>query len=384
MGERFVTIERRIVESHRQIEEQAARLLARRDSGAWSPADQAELERWMGETTAHRVAVLRLEAAWDEARRLKAVAAGLRPGTVPPPGAWRQTPFFDHGNGRVRRLLTSGIFGKRRTGDPGGRRRVHALAAAAAILLAMIGACFILVTAVSDRGRYTTSVGQVASVRLPDGSTMTLNTDSEARVRYSRGERRVDLARGEAFFDDIRDPRRPFVVYVDDKRVVAVGTAFSVSMDHHDIRVVVIQGQVRFQDSKPASTPMVHGVPAPHAGGMESPPTQFTDVLLHADTIARAAGGDLLVQNISTTQAEQVLSWRKGYLTFHETTLADAIDQLNRYNRHKIVIADPAAGAIRISGTFRPTDYEAFVHLLQEAYSIPAATSQDQTRLGKK
>lgn len=372
------------MESHRQIEEHAARFLAKRDSGGWSQADQAQLEAWMDETTAHRVAVLRLEAAWDEARRLKAVAAGLRPGTVPLPGAWRQTPFFSHGNRRVRNLLTSVGFRKWRTGDPDRRWRARALPAAAAILLAMIGGCFILVTVVFDRGRYATSVGQVASVRLPDGSTMTLNTDSEARIRYSRAERRVDLARGEAFFDDIRDPRRPFVVYAGDKRVMAVGTAFSVSKDSHDIRVVVIQGQVRFQDSSPVSTLAAHGESVPHAGGIESPPAQSTDVLLNAYTIARAAGGDLLVQNISTTQAEQALSWRKGYLTFHDTTLAEAIDQLNRYNRHKIIIADPTVAAIRISGTFRPTDHEAFVHLLQEAYSIRAATTEEETRLGKK
>jgi transmembrane sensor len=372
------------VESHRQIEEHAARLLAKRDSGSWGQADQAQLESWMGQTTAHRVAVLRLEAAWDEARRLKAVAAGLRPGTVPPPGAWRQTPFFGHGNRRVRRLLTSVSFRKWPAGDRRRRWRMRALPAVAAILLAMIGGSFILATAALDRGRYTTSIGQVASVRLPDGSTMTLNTDSEARIKYSRAERRVDLARGEAFFDDIKDPRRPFVVYAGDKRVVAVGTAFAVSMDNHDIRVVVIQGRVRFQDSKTAATPTAHGEPAPRAGGMESPPAQSTDVLLNADTIARAAGGDLLVQNISITQAEQVLSWRKGFLTFHDTTLVDAIEQLNRYNRHKIIIADPTVAVIRISGTFRPTDYEAFVHLLQEAYSIRAATTEDQTRLGKK
>lgn len=368
------------MESHRQIEEHAARLLAKRDSGAWSGADQAQLESWMGESTAHRVAVLRLEAAWDEARRLKAVAAGLRPGTVPPPGAWRQTPFFGHGKGSVGRLLTSVGLGAR---DPERRWRVRALPVAAAILLAAIGSCFILVMATLDRGRYTTSVGQVASVRLPDGSTMTLNTDSEARIRYSRTERRVDLARGEAFFDDIRDPRRPFVVYAGDKRVVAVGTAFSVSMDNRDIRVVVIQGQVRFQDSKPP-TPTARGESTPRAGGMEAPLAQSTNVLLNADTIARAAGSDLLVQNISTTQAEQVLSWRKGYLTFDDTTLADAIDQFNRYNKHKIFIADPAAAAIRISGTFRPTDYEAFVHLLQDGYSIRAATIEGQTRLEKQ
>lgn len=373
------------MESHRQIEEQAARLLAKRDSGAWSDSDQAQLESWMGEATAHRVAILRLEAAWDGARRLKAVAAGLRPGTVPPRGAWLQTPFFDVGNEAVGRLPTSA---GRRTwwhGRPIRRWETRKFAAAAAIPLVLIGGYFIFKTSVLDRGRYTTAVGQVASVSLPDGSTMTLNTASEVRLRYSRTERRVDLARGEAFFDDVKDPHRPFVVYVGDKRVVAVGTAFSVGRDNDDIRVVVIQGEVRFEQSKAGPAPTARGPGEPALSGTHGEPThaELADVLLNPGSVARATSGDLLVQKMSLAQAEQALSWRSGYLTFHDTTLADAIEQLNRYNSHKIVITDSAVAAIRISGTFRPTDYEAFVHLLEKAYSIRAATTEEQTSLGK-
>lgn len=83
------------MESHRQIEDQAAEYLAKRDSGEWTDADQVELEHWMAESTAHRVALLRLEGVWDEARRLKALTAGLQRGAVPPPGHWQQSPFFD-------------------------------------------------------------------------------------------------------------------------------------------------------------------------------------------------------------------------------------------------------------------------------------------------
>jgi transmembrane sensor len=55
-----------------QIEEIAASWLARRDGGEWTEADQAELEAWLGASTAHRVAYIRLEVAWEQARRLKA------------------------------------------------------------------------------------------------------------------------------------------------------------------------------------------------------------------------------------------------------------------------------------------------------------------------
>ena len=61
----------------KQIETTASEWLARRDSGNWSEADQSSLNDWLRASTAHRVAYLRLEAAWAEAGRLKALGAGV-------------------------------------------------------------------------------------------------------------------------------------------------------------------------------------------------------------------------------------------------------------------------------------------------------------------
>lgn len=67
------------------IERSAAGWLARRDRGC---ADPAALEAWLAADTAHRVAYLRLRAAWDEAGRLQALGAGLRGDGPPPRGHW--------------------------------------------------------------------------------------------------------------------------------------------------------------------------------------------------------------------------------------------------------------------------------------------------------
>src|SRR5690606_7372246 len=79
-----------------RIERAAAAWLARRDAGGWAARDQAELEDWLAASTAHRVAWLRLQAAWRESGRLKALGAGLPAGRVPAPGRWaaaaRQVP----------------------------------------------------------------------------------------------------------------------------------------------------------------------------------------------------------------------------------------------------------------------------------------------------
>src|SRR6185312_10902321 len=102
---------------------------------------------------------------------------------------------------------------------------------------------------------------------------------------------------------------------------------------------------------------------------------------LPAGTIAQATDENVLFEEQSMPAAEDALTWRMGYLTFHETTLADAVEELNRYNTHRIVIEDPKVAGIRISGTFRPTNYEAFVRLLREGFSIKATDKGKETTL---
>ena len=63
--------------SSRQIELAASAWLARRDRGDWSAQSQAQLDAWLRESTAHRVAFLRLEAAWRRSDRLKALGFTL-------------------------------------------------------------------------------------------------------------------------------------------------------------------------------------------------------------------------------------------------------------------------------------------------------------------
>ncbi|MFT4256691.1 MAG: DUF4880 domain-containing protein, partial [Pseudoxanthomonas sp.] len=74
------------------IEQAAADWLARRDGGAWDEGEQARFKAWLDAATTHRVAWLRLDAAWREAGRLKALGTGIAPGTLPPRGHWSARP----------------------------------------------------------------------------------------------------------------------------------------------------------------------------------------------------------------------------------------------------------------------------------------------------
>jgi transmembrane sensor len=365
-----------------KIDAVASDWLVRRESGGWSAADQARLDEWLNASTLNRVAFLRLELAWEDAARLKALGAGIAGDRPPPPGHWNLTPFFDshisESSDNDPQTMLSGPAqhcGVSSTPSPaaarakplGLRQRTFALACAAALLLAVGGALY--VTFAPSGERYATPVGGLASVPMADGSNITLNTDSQIRIALTDTERRVELRHGEAFFEVSKDPNRPFVVRAGDKRVIAVGTKFSVRREGDDIEIVVTEGKVRVEDG---------------AAGQDSRVGGSAEVFLAPGSIARADDAGVLVQRRTLPEAEEHLSWRTGRLMFRDEGLADAVAEFNRYNTRKIVIQDPAIASLKIEGNFRATNVEAFVRLLESGFPVRAEVRADQILLTAK
>lgn len=339
--------------SSSQIERTAAAWLARRDAGAWSHEDQAALDAWLEAATAHRVAFLRLEATWRRADRLRALGAGRSDPMPPPRGEWTFTPFtraHDAGTSPAPRSGARAAVGDTPTSV---RRLLRGLFAAAACLAlaALLWPAWQRQAAV-EGASYATAVGALRDVPLADGSRITLSSDSRVEVTYSRDERHIELQRGEAFFEVAKDPGRPFTVVAGERRVTAVGTRFDVRREHADLRVVVTQGVVRLEAQAGAN-------------GQRQPVT-----LLPAGSVALASADGVTVQAGPAAQAEDRLRWRSGFLVFHDTPLASAAAEFNRYNTRKIVVGDAATGALRIGGNFRWSNAEAFVRLLQQGFPV--------------
>lgn len=313
-------------DSAAQIERQAADWLARRTGSAWSVADQEQLTRWLEASTANKVAFLRLESVWNQADRLKALGVIARPeraptrNNAPRPIGWLRPLSLAAG---VMLVTTLGIIGYRIWMPRG--------------------------------SSFQTGVGALTSVPMPDGSKVTLNTDSQVRIAVTEHERRINLARGEAFFEVAKDPTRPFVVVAGHCRVVAIGTQFSVWREADEVRVAVTEGRVRVERSD------------------NVPPTEVA-----AGSIAHAGDAGVLIEHRRAGEVEETLDWRRGYLFFHDLPLSDAVAELNRYNQKKIVIDGPDIAGIRISGSFRSTNVNGFVHLLHEGFSINVEKKGEQ------
>lgn len=350
---------------NRDVEECASAWLARRDSGAWSDADQARLEQWLAASTLNRVTFLRLELAWEESARLKALGAGVPDDRPPPRGHWNLSPFpLSPFPNSLRAPAQAGadLAGRhpRSRRGPGYSaflrhltRHWH-LAIASSLLLALavgVGAHW----ARLGGERFTTTVGGLASVSIADGSKITLNTDSRVHVKLTKSERRIELDRGEAFFEVAKDRDRPFVVDAGGRRIEAVGTKFSVRRNSGSVEVIVTEGRVRVDET-----------------------------VLTAGMIGLAGEDGLLVQRKNLEDAELHLSWRRGVLMFRELPLYEAAAELNRYNVRKLVVADPAVGELKVEGNFRPTNVMAFVRLLEAGFPVRAEIEDDRIVLSAR
>jgi transmembrane sensor len=174
----------------------------------------------------------------------------------------------------------------------------------------------------------------------------------------------VDLESGETYFVVAKDGARPFVVYVGATQVKALGTEFSVRRASEDLQVYVAVGRVALTTS-------------PEGASDDS-------VSLEAGMAAKTVTSEALVSQATPTQLEDALSWRTGFVTFHDAELTDAVAEFNRYRSRKIVIVDPTIASLRIAGKFRSSNAEAFLWLLKKGFPVTVEEQERRTVLKRR
>jgi len=220
-------------------------------------------------------------------------------------------------------------FATRPTARPGRRLVLAAGLAAAACLAVFVAWAPLRIALLTD---HATGPGQQASITLPDGSVVHLNTDSAIAVRYAADERRIELLRGEALFAVRSDKARPFRVAALSGVSQAVGTAFVVR-DRRDLVVTTVtEGTVSV--ASPEQSP--------------------------ADNALRAEPGDQITYSEGqpprrTGRADigAVTAWQRGQIVLDGTGFAEALAELERYRSGRIVLLGRDPATLRpVSGIF--------------------------------
>lgn len=196
---------------------------------------------------------------------------------------------------------------------------------------------------IPDATTVSTALGQRASTQLPDGSRITLAPGSTLRYgdKYNKKNREVTLD-GEAYFDVVAEPDRPFVIVAGSSRTVVLGTTFSVRRYTTDsvVKVVVSTGKV--------------------AVGSK---------VLSSGEIAHIAE-DGLVEISHTKNPELLLGWTRDTLAFERTTAAEMLTTLGRWYGVEFIATSSDLLKQRYSGTFAGISLEEAVRLISALMDV--------------
>lgn len=305
----------------------------RREAGDLSPADELRFAAWLDLSPEHRATYAEVDRFWAAAGHL--------------------------GNHRLY------VETRERAAAAVDRTRLTRRAMAAGIAAVVIGASGVGFYAhqapkpLADQA-FRTAVGQRATMTLPDGSEVTLNTDTVVRTRADEDRRLVYLDKGQAFFKVAKDGRHPFVVTAAGRTVTALGTAFDVRIDDGELKVVLVEGKVRVQAAKqPQRAQPADWAEAP-APASPSPP-MATDMSAGSQLVAV----DDTEWRLTPTDVDRETSWLKGQLVFDDESLGQIVEEMNRYSTRKIVLADASLAERRLSGHFTPGDVQGFARMLR-------------------
>lgn len=303
---------------------------SRQRSGQMTPADERALLEWLDEAPEHREAYRAVRIAWADLGAVRAHPSVM---------TMREELVVD------------------------GRRRTRALAFRA------VAACFVVASLflagagawqwrtaprpLADR-TFSTGFGQRVTVKLPDGSEVTLNTDTVMRTRADGARRLIYLDNGQAFFKVAKDKRHPFVVSAAGRTITAVGTAFDVRVDRGAFKVTLVEGKVRVEGAK-ANTSSAGTSPSRRE-------VQATEMTAGTELVASGNGEWRLIPTNAVTET----SWTKGQLLFDDEPLKDVVAELNRYSHTRMVVADESLQKTSISGNFKPGDVDGFVNALEK------------------
>lgn len=199
---------------------------------------------------------------------------------------------------------------------------------------------------------YVTGIGERRRVRLADGGTLHLNTDTVVNLRFTASERRVIIERGEVFLEtgaDLKAPgQRPCFVQTRHGRLHALGTRFLVRQEQDYSLLTVEEGSVALYPQQ------------------------------RADAAAVARVGERYRLTTASASPEPALGfdpvgWLDGVIAARDMRLADFLAELSRYHSG-IFNCDSTLADLRLSGIFQIDDIARSLDFLAQVLPVKIST----------
>lgn len=203
-------------------------------------------------------------------------------------------------------------------------------------------------TLVAEKGSRTRTI-------LPDGSSVWLNADSHVTYseNLSANTREVKLD-GEAYFDVVKDAKRPFIVHVADYDIRVLGTVFNVKSypDDKTIETTLIRGlvQVTKHDKKKQKPIYLHPneklIVEKFAANKELPLPNIQSANVEKNYTIKPLDSSL-------KEPERIeTAWVYNRLEFNGDNFEELAGKLERWYNVTIIFDDTAVKNLHLHGSF--------------------------------
>jgi transmembrane sensor len=318
-GKKGVPVQER--ETSQDIDRIAAQWVARMDGAPLSAGEAEELKQWLAGDRRRRGAFIRAKAIWMRSESARALGPHYDPVDFQP---------------AVAALPRARVGYRQRLVKWGGA------VAASFVVVVMLMATLPMPTA------YATAKGEMHTVPLGNGATVTLNTDTRIKVYDDEGRRRIRVLRGEVLIEGA-GTTVPTLVEVDGKQLEAAAASFVVrKLQGQPTRVLVQHGRVVLVEA-----------------------TQSTNIPLAPNTGASLLEGEATgwqLAALSSGQMGRELAWREGKIALQGETLGEAVAVYARYSDTPIVIADPDLAQLPVTGLFAVNNPLGFSRAVAEVF----------------
>ena len=250
------------------------------------------------------------------------------------------------------------------------RRRPAYLIAASIAIFIMLSAYAVYLLGTFDKpqsikwNKKVTKLGQKSIITLLDGTRITLNAGSELMypTKFGKKTRKV-LLEGEAYFEVMPNPQKPFIVKSGDVITTALGTKFNIKAypSEANIKVALLEGKVKV--SKKGRN-----------GAREILLLPKQQLVYNRNTKKGS---------ISEFDPRKIIGWRNNVLVFENEKLREVLIILERAFGIKLEIKDKTALQKRISADFENESFWAIIKVIRYLTDLETKTVIENNELKK-
>lgn len=203
--------------------------------------------------------------------------------------------------------------------------------------------------------------GQKANITLPDGSKVWLNSQSSLTYSTNFNVKKRELKLdGEAYFEVIHNPNKPFIVQSHDISVKALGTAFGVKAYNEDklISSILMKGKVL------VTTPDGEAILKPN------------ERIIYDKTKHKKAQS-------TVANATDFTGWIHNELRFEDESLSDIAKTIQRIYNVEVVFASEKLKSQRYTGTINNNSLENVLNIITLTSPVSFQINNQQVTLSE-